>query len=383
MNSTPLQNRRQELRVLLLESFYGGSHRDVADGLVRHSRHSIHLLTLPARFWKWRMRGASLWFFKQLDAEPLLPYDLIFCTSLMDVGALKALLGRRCPPILLYCHETQLAYPDPGNNEADLHFAFTELVNMSVADRVLFNSESHRRRFLDALPAFLRRLPDFKPLWTVDTIVRKSAVCYPGITVEHRPATVNPSEASWPLIIWNHRWEFDKAPGVFFAALRELIKRRCEFQVALLGENFTATPREFADARRDFGDRIVQYGYVANREEYRNWLARGDIIVSTAIQENFGISAMEAVAHGCHPVLPSRLSYPEIIPAEFHNSCLYANQGGLVSLLEGRLSPDPAARTIAARRADPALVAHAQTFNWIHRVQQFDALIDEAAGARQ
>jgi len=91
MNSTPRQMRRQESRVLLLESFYGGSHQSVADGLVDHSRHAIDLLTLPARFWKWRMRGASLWFVDQIDRG--LPYDLILCTSLMDVAALKALIG--------------------------------------------------------------------------------------------------------------------------------------------------------------------------------------------------------------------------------------------------------------------------------------------------
>ena len=38
------------LDVLFLEPFYGGSHREFADGLVQHSRHQIVLHTLPARF---------------------------------------------------------------------------------------------------------------------------------------------------------------------------------------------------------------------------------------------------------------------------------------------------------------------------------------------
>ena len=45
------------LNILFLESFYGGSHREFADGLVQRSRHRIELHTLPARFWRWRMRG--------------------------------------------------------------------------------------------------------------------------------------------------------------------------------------------------------------------------------------------------------------------------------------------------------------------------------------
>ena len=372
MNSTPRQMRGQESRVLLLESFYGGSHRDVADGLVSHSRHSIDLLTLPARFWKWRMRGASLWFVSQL---PAIPYDLILCTGLMDVAALKALIGPGCPPILLYCHETQLAYPQPDRNDADLHFAFTDLVNMLVADRVLFNSDTHRQRYLAALPAFLRRLPEYRPMWSVDAVAAKSATCYPGITLSTAPE----APESPPLIIWNHRWEFDKAPGAFFAALRKLADRGCEFQVALLGENFNTMPKEFSEARRDLGNRIIQYGYVADRTEYHSWLARGTVVVSTAIQENFGIAVMEAIAHGCHPILPNRLSYPEIIPAEFHHTCLYSDQNSLTALLEARLGPNAPGDHANGKRGgtDPKLIAHARTFEWRHRISQFDDFIDQ------
>jgi hypothetical protein len=41
------------LRFLFLEPFFGGSHKDFAQGLVSHSRHKIDSVTLPARFWKW------------------------------------------------------------------------------------------------------------------------------------------------------------------------------------------------------------------------------------------------------------------------------------------------------------------------------------------
>lgn len=387
MNSTPRQMRGQESKILLLESFYGGSHRDVADGLVRHSRHSIDLLTLPARFWKWRMRGASLWFADQIEAGRVstghprtpgtdrVPYDLILCSGLMDVAALKALIGAACPPILLYCHETQLAYPHTGRTDADLHFAFTDLVNMLVADRVLFNSDTHRRQYLDALPGFIRRLPEYRPKGSVAAVAAKSATCYPGITLssasEEHPAADGETP---PLIIWNHRWEFDKAPAEFFAALREIAEHGCEFQVALLGEDFTAVPKEFSEARRDLGARIVQYGYVGDRDEYHRWLARGRVVVSTAIQENFGIAVVEAIAHGCHPILPNRLSYPEIIPHEFHRTSLYSDHETLVALLELNLQSNSAG---TGHGADPGLIAHARTFEWSHRIEQFDAIIEE------
>jgi hypothetical protein len=52
------------MKFLFLEPFYGGSHRDFADGWIKHSRHRFDLFTLPARFWKWRMRGAALYLFR-------------------------------------------------------------------------------------------------------------------------------------------------------------------------------------------------------------------------------------------------------------------------------------------------------------------------------
>ncbi|MBW2579340.1 MAG: DUF3524 domain-containing protein, partial [Deltaproteobacteria bacterium] len=38
------------MKFLFLEPFYGGSHRDFADGWIKHSRHRFDLFTLPARF---------------------------------------------------------------------------------------------------------------------------------------------------------------------------------------------------------------------------------------------------------------------------------------------------------------------------------------------
>ena len=45
--------------VLLIEPYFGGSHRAWAEGYVSHSSHAVELLTLPARFWKWRMQGGA------------------------------------------------------------------------------------------------------------------------------------------------------------------------------------------------------------------------------------------------------------------------------------------------------------------------------------
>jgi glycosyltransferase involved in cell wall biosynthesis len=57
------------------------------------------------------------------------------------------------------------------------------------------------------------------------------------------------------------------------------------------------------------------------RDEYEAVLAAASIVVSTAEQEFFGISVVEAMHAGAFPVLPRGLVYPERIPASL-TGCL-------------------------------------------------------------
>ena len=67
------------------------------------------------------------------------------------------------------------------------------------------------------------------------------------------------------------------------------------------------------------------------------WLRKGFVAVSTAIQENFGIAMVEAMRQGCLPLLPHRLSYPEILPKEFHGAFMYRDDDDLVAKLADML----------------------------------------------
>ena len=108
-----------------------------------------------------------------------------------------------------------------------------------------------------------------------------------------------------------------------------------------MGENFQIRPKAFIAAGDRFKSNIVQYGYVESRKEYYKWLENGSIVISTANQENFGMSVVEAVRHGCIPLLPDRLSYPEIIPETFHHDFLYSNQDDLVEKLSILITQHP------------------------------------------
>ena len=359
------------MKFLFLEPFYGGSHRDFADGWVRNSRHRIDLITLPARFWKWRMRGAALHFAEKVQ-EPS-DYHGLVVSNLMSLADLKALWGANCPKALVYFHENQLSYPVPPGETMDYQFGFTDITTGIVADRLLFNSRTHMEAFLDALPGFIGMMPEYRPRWVTEQIRAKAAVLYPGCNYPPGPANLRSWDLSQPpLIIWNHRWEFDKGPESFFSALDWVLSRKQEFRLALLGENFQLVPKVFIAARKKLGKRVVQYGYEPSKENYLKWLRQGVVVVSTAIQENFGISVAEAIRQGCYPLLPNNLVYPELIPQKFHDDCLYNSQEELVERLSLILA-NP--RQYRNKRED--LADHMERYSWEFLIDKYDKELDQ------
>jgi hypothetical protein len=126
------------LRILAIEPYYGGSHRAFLDGLARHSRHSWTILSMPPRKWKWRMRGAAVYFADKLDQ----PFDVLFVSDFLDLAALVGLRPDRLVgvPKVAYFHENQLTYPVQHESERDYQYGFTNITTCLAADRVFFNS---------------------------------------------------------------------------------------------------------------------------------------------------------------------------------------------------------------------------------------------------
>ncbi|MCF8067183.1 MAG: DUF3524 domain-containing protein [Desulfobacterales bacterium] len=320
------------MKFLFLEPFFGGSHKSFAQGLVAHSKHDIDLFTMPGEFWKWRMEGAALYFKKKIP--PLEKYDGLIVTDLMSLSDFRAISGPCFPPALLYFHENQLTYPDDVYKKQDYQFGCIDITSALSADRVLFNSKTHLDSFTAVLKSFINRAPDFKPEWVIDEIITKADVLHPGCDFPAKREPLETLDADLPLVIWNHRWGFDKNAGAFFFAIDKIAGQGIDFHLALLGENFDRIPDIFADAKEKHKERIVQYGYAASQEEYCNILKRGHIVVSTANQENFGISIVEAIRFGCVPLLPDRLSYPEILPETYHEALLYSDRQELFRKLK-------------------------------------------------
>ncbi len=358
------------MRISLLESYYGGSHKSWADGYRQFSRHDIELITMPAQFWKWRMQGAAITFARLLDTKP----DLILASSMIDLSTFRALTQKRlgAVPLALYFHENQLSYPQNQRQGHGWRYGFINYISALTADANYFNSCFHYQDFMEQLPRLLKHFADFNELGTIDEIKSKSQVMPLGIDLRRFDAhRVEKDDGGAPIILWNHRWEADKDPASFVENMLKLADEGYRFKLAITGESFGEMPDAFRKARSTLGDRLIQLGYIESFAEYAELLWRADYVVSTAQQEFFGMSVCEAIYCGCIPILPDRLNYPYLLSDEFKPFCLY--QRGRLSAqlryhLEERLILDtnPLRRKIAR-------------FDWSVIAAQYDDTLEELA----
>ena len=360
------------LNVWLIEPYYAGSHQAWADGYRLHSRHSVQLLTLPGRFWKWRMQGGAVTLARMAGALDYQP-DLILASDMLNLPTFLGLSGTRLAsvPVALYFHENQLTYPLQPGEKRDLHYGFINFASALRAESVLFNSAYHLESFFDELPRLLKHFPDHNELWTIDAIRAKSQVLPLGLELSRFDAQRSPPGIDRrPLILWNHRWEYDKDPRTFFQAIYALVEEGLDFGLILLGESFRNWPVEFLEARERLPERIVHFGYAEDPSTYSRLLWQADIVVSTALHDFFGAATVEACYCGCFPILPRRLAYPELIPKAAHDASLYDDFEGLLQRL----------RWAILHREDLArfsLHEEMSRFDWQQMAPQYDRLMQD------
>jgi glycosyltransferase involved in cell wall biosynthesis len=288
--------------------------------------------------------------FLQQDEDP----DMILATSMLDLTTFLALTRHRTHniPVALYMHENQLTYPwSPQDRDVkkkrDRHYAFINYASALASDRVFFNSKYHRDSFLDALPGFLHRFPDKKGKENVKVIAEKSEVLPLGMDLKSLDAAQHAEKEKYqePVILWNHRWEYDKRPEEFFETLFQLDESGVDFRLVVLGERNEMQPDIFDRAKERLSGHILRWGYTDETEDYAAWLWRADILPVTSVQDFFGGSVVEAMYCNCHPLLPNRLAYPEHLPESLKKELLY-QQGELLPKLQAACSMVQALRSV-------------------------------------
>ena len=367
------------MEIVLLEPFFTGSHASWAQEYADRSRHQVKILSLKGHHWKWRMHGGAVTLSREFLAADSRP-DLLLATDMLDLTTFLALTRKQTAniPTAIYFHENQLTYPwsptdkDP-QQQRDAHYGFINYASALAADAVLFNSDYHRQSFLQALPGFMKAFPDCNEVETTQKIVDKSRTLHLGLDLkkfDKYRSEFGRSANQPPLILWNHRWEYDKNPQEFFQALYVLQEQNIDFELAVLGESYRKVPQIFSEAKLRLSDQIVHWGYAQNFSDYANWLWRADILPVTSIHDFFGISVVEAIYCNCFPLLPKCLAYPEHLTVDYHDRCLYTDFDDLVARLRG------ACLNIKSLRQEklPMMVDH---YDWEKMIMIYDDLLEE------
>ena len=314
------------MNILLINPFHTGSHANWVNGLVKYlpEIRNDHLTswTLPGKHWKWRMHGAGGHFAERARSVDWVP-DLVITTDMMDVASFRGLLPAhwRKIPIVQYFHENQLTFPwspnDPelktGRNRT---YEFMNIQSAAAADSIWFNSAYHRDVFIAAASSFLKGMPDHTAAYSPKKIHAKSRIVPLGIRDKPSPEQRRTMNRP-PVILWNHRWEYDKGPDAFFDKLNLLIQSGENFQLILCGEQFNAIPEAFQRIQDSHGARVIHSGFAESQAQYGELLRQSDLLIHLPLQEYFGLSVAEAMSSGVIPLLQRDQAYPEWVPDEF------------------------------------------------------------------
>jgi glycosyltransferase involved in cell wall biosynthesis len=365
------------MKILILEPFFTGSHQSWAEGLKKHSRHEITILSLPGRHWKWRMHGGAISLanqFLQLSYRP----DLLIASDMLDFSTFLALTKSTAHgiPTAIYFHENQLSYPWSPNDEdakngRDFHYGFMNWTSILAADKAFFNSAYNRDSFFKAIESLLGNMPDHKELQFIELAKNNSAVLPLGISLSNVFVELDEKDFSIPVILWNHRWEYDKNPEAFYQALLHLKSNSVAFKLIVCGAAFQDQPEVFNKMKTEFTEELLHFGFATSAEEYKNLLKKANVIPVTSQQEFFGQSVIEAIAAGCFPLMPNALAYPEHIPESLKNMFLYNDTNQLHTNLLDLCTNFSMAKNLVA-----PLQAYIMRYDWENCIQQYDAVFD-------
>ncbi len=363
------------LELAVIEPWFGESHAVFVNGLQQHCAARCIRLTLPATKWKWRMRMGAWLQADQLHHLETWP-DVFLFSDYVNLPALIGFVPRLADsPKIIYFHENQLTYPVRPGRARDFEFCAINVLSCLAADRIVFCTRQQQESFLDGIPRFLKHDDAIDPAVVLTQIEDNSLVIPVGVSVEpfDRARIARTSRRGMPLrMVWPHRFEHDKNPDDFFTVLFELAAEDLPFEVIVCGRSYRDLPPIMSEAQKRLSAQIAHFGFLQG-DEYATALASADVVVSTAYQETQGLAIIEAIRAGCAPLLPNRLSYPEILGEKLACDHLFQNRGELRRKLRWMMRHPDKVRIPAERHLEM------DRYRWSRVAPRFDGLFGELA----
>ncbi|XP_039565429.1 glycosyltransferase-like domain-containing protein 1 isoform X8 [Passer montanus] len=318
------------MSVLLIEPFYGGSHKQLMDLLQEELQEDCVLCTLPAKKWHWKARTSALYFMQTVPTSS--NYRILFASSVLNLAELAALrpdLGKLKK--VLYFHENQLAYPVQKCQERDFQYGYNQILSCLVADVVVFNSAFNMESFLKSIGKFMKLIPDHRPKDLEKIIRPKCQVLYfpvrfPDVSrfmPEHKLARL---EKVIGVKRNGDAYQSEGLPGQ--QESRAVMKTSdahpesglCEPQPGLCTTQHERLPSPAAAPVQ--AEAPESTNPCQGEDKQRLTFNLSNILSGLDYQQRplhiaWPHRWIEAVHCGCYPLCPKALVYPEIFPAEY------------------------------------------------------------------
>jgi len=345
--------------ILIVDSFFTGSHQYWGKELKKRLPFEGELLTLSGKFWKWRMEAGAIELaekFKKLNKKP----SCIIATDMVNIPLFYAYAGITIDriPCIMYFHENQFSYPlskkDTDIKEGrDNHYGFINLSSALFTKNLVFNSLFNQKSFFDGCLKLFKKLPNHKLKNDFDRL--KSRIIYPGI--ESNPIVKeSKNKPKMHTILWNHRWEHDKNPDLFLKGITALQKKKIPFKLIITGKG-TEKNEVKRSINAQFHNELIHCGYCENKNEYLSLLQQATLLPVTSKHDFFGISVAEAMDAGCFAILPNHQAYPEHLENNFKSGVLYDYPEGFYEALIQSVGNDVVSATSTSSFYWEAIIA--------------------------
>ncbi|XP_042716821.2 tRNA-queuosine alpha-mannosyltransferase isoform X5 [Chrysemys picta bellii] len=365
------------MSILLIEAFYGGSHKQLAD-LLQEEIEECVLYTLPAKKWHWRARTAALYFMQTVPANAnyrylkgmkklcnygfslpssqlylfgLDPFCLLkqrrlciswilFASSVLNLTELIALrpdFGKLKK--VLYFHENQLTYPVQKCQERDFQYGYNQILSCLVADIVVFNSAFNMESFLTSIGKFLKLIPDHRPK-DLEKIIRPKCqvlhfpIRFPDVSrfmPEHKLAHLEKitgfrgNEDTYLFRCLPFQQKYRATGSLMKTSSSSPESGLCEAQSGLCTtqqERLQYPLTSLEKLNKSKASASTNQEVPCQEDKQHVTFNPCNLLSGTDYQQRplhivWPHRWIEAVYCGCYPLCPNALVYPEIFPAEY------------------------------------------------------------------
>nr|XP_042716823.1 glycosyltransferase-like domain-containing protein 1 isoform X6 [Chrysemys picta bellii] len=325
------------MSILLIEAFYGGSHKQLAD-LLQEEIEECVLYTLPAKKWHWRARTAALYFMQTVPANA--NYRILFASSVLNLTELIALrpdFGKLKK--VLYFHENQLTYPVQKCQERDFQYGYNQILSCLVADIVVFNSAFNMESFLTSIGKFLKLIPDHRPK-DLEKIIRPKCqvlhfpIRFPDVSrfmPEHKLAHLEKitgfrgNEDTYLFRCLPFQQKYRATGSLMKTSSSSPESGLCEAQSGLCTtqqERLQYPLTSLEKLNKSKASESTNQEVPCQEDKQHVTFNPCNLLSGTDYQQRplhivWPHRWIEAVYCGCYPLCPNALVYPEIFPAEY------------------------------------------------------------------